>query len=787
MIGVITDQNANTYTYRVGAVYFNTGITRTTGWHRFAFDYRDGVNCVGYIDGTQIFNVADPDTFTRITGGNWWAASDAIGYWDDVNNEFENLAAEFDVRHSATEDLAAEFDVRRSATEDLAAEFFVVQWLPGWGKRVKFSADSGDITAALSNFPVLAYLGSSAGINNDDIRFVFAEVGANSLKIAVTTDDGETECKVEIEKWDNGAKEAWLWIKAPSISSSVDQDFYLYFDNSHADNNANVGVVGSVPGEAVWDSDFLMVQHQAAAASPIPDSTSNDNDMTEGGDPAYQQPGPINGQIVYDGNDYHISAVDIFDAIVGAGKGTVEIWIKTTASDAASRVYFTIEGAYALVQIAGEGGVVDAYWSGTHNDAAITISQINTGAQFYLATSYDGANQHVYVDGDLEDTDACNLYDITGISRASTIASQWDGTLAVAGSIDEVRVSKTNRSTAWIAASYESGQDDLLDWGGEEGRVSVDLYCQFSVGGVQSGSEDLLGVFVVRQEASTDLAAEFTVQQEASEDLLGEFYVGHSGSVDLPGEFVVRNADIGDLFGVFDVRQEASTDLAAEFIVTRPGTTELLGEFIVQQESSAELLAEFDVRQEVSVDLLGEFSVRHVGTPVELLGEFVIRRTSTEDLLGIFDVRQETSVELLVEFIIRQEVSVDLLGEFVIRRAAIRDLPAQFEVGQGAEDLPGEFVIRKTATLSLAGSFTVKHTATVELAAELIVQQAAISDLRAFFWVNYYSVDLLAGFNVRQSSSRATDFTIIDNTRGLTVEDADREMTVTPRRRMRVK
>jgi len=42
-------------------------------------------------------------------------------------------------------------------------------WLTGWDQRVKITIDSGDITANLTNFPVLIYLSASSGINSEDI------------------------------------------------------------------------------------------------------------------------------------------------------------------------------------------------------------------------------------------------------------------------------------------------------------------------------------------------------------------------------------------------------------------------------------------------------------------------------------------------------------------------------------------------------------------------------------------------------------------------------------------
>ena len=349
-------------------------------------------------------------------------------------------------------------------------------WLNTWAKRVKIPLDHDDIDAALSNFPHLVYLSASSGHSNKDVSCVFDELGsdANRKKIAITKSDGVTECYVEIEHWDHANEKAWLWVKVPSVASGADTELYLYYDSTHADNDANVGVVGSGPGEAVWDANFLMVQHQAGAASPIVDSTSNDIDMTEGGDPTYLQAGPIDGEIDYDGNDCHLSAINVFDAIVGTDKGTMSLWIKTTDSDPLNAmVVLSIEGAYMMSFRLGEGGLLKTYWSGTHTDAARTTTQINTGAQFYIVSTYDGANQRVYVNGVLETTDACNLYDITGLNRATGLGSHYTGTFGINANIDEVRVSKTDRSVSWIKASYESGRDHLNDFGSEEFSLTL--------------------------------------------------------------------------------------------------------------------------------------------------------------------------------------------------------------------------------------------------------------------------------------------------------------------------
>jgi len=145
--------------------------------------------------------------------------------------------------------------------DTLTEENTVSNWLSGWDERARITIDHNDVDGALSNFPVLLYLSNSSGRHNDDVTFVFDEVGSNSKKIAVTTNDGTTECYVEIEKWDAASGQAWLWVKVPSISNTTETDLYLYYDADHADNTDYVGDPNSTPAENVWDSNYTGVWH----------------------------------------------------------------------------------------------------------------------------------------------------------------------------------------------------------------------------------------------------------------------------------------------------------------------------------------------------------------------------------------------------------------------------------------------------------------------------------------------------------------------------------------------
>jgi len=106
-------------------------------------------------------------------------------------------------------------------------------WLSGWDKRVKLTIDQNDIDAALSNFPILLYLSTVSGRKADDVSFIFDELqhlDANRFKIVVTTNDGTTQCYVEIEKW-NSASASLVYLTMVSyIGRDAEIGYELYFD-----------------------------------------------------------------------------------------------------------------------------------------------------------------------------------------------------------------------------------------------------------------------------------------------------------------------------------------------------------------------------------------------------------------------------------------------------------------------------------------------------------------------------------------------------------------------------
>jgi len=79
-IGIDEDINTANYIYRISSTYYNSGIARSVGWHKFVIT-RDGTNRKFYIDDTLMSNY-DSVSVTRIGVGSFWAANTEVSYFD---------------------------------------------------------------------------------------------------------------------------------------------------------------------------------------------------------------------------------------------------------------------------------------------------------------------------------------------------------------------------------------------------------------------------------------------------------------------------------------------------------------------------------------------------------------------------------------------------------------------------------------------------------------------------------------------------------------------------------
>lgn len=325
-----------------------------------------------------------------------------------------------------------------------------------WDYRKRITIDSTFVDDELSYFPVLVSttdtdLQVRAQADGDDILF---------------TDFDTTKLNHEIEKYTSGTGELVAWVQVPSLVSTTDHIIYMYYGYTDAADQQNV--------TSTWDDNgagnFKMVQHLWETAvgggsyDDHLDSTLNNNDGEVAGGVNMDATGHIDGADDFDGSTGTVevadnSSLNITDAI------TLEAWVYNDdgQTDIRRVVMKTNAGQVQGYQmdIRTGDGVLNLYISNA------SWRSINSG------TTYIDTDQWVYVAGTWSDaTNTATIYK-NGTYVTSTTSEDFDGPMSTSsstltigstnspthffdGRIDEVRISNTVRSAAWIKASFEN-------------------------------------------------------------------------------------------------------------------------------------------------------------------------------------------------------------------------------------------------------------------------------------------------------------------------------------------
>ena len=350
-------------------------------------------------------------------------------------------------------------------------------WLTNWAKRIELTIDSTKVDSVLPNFPVLVKISNSSGITTTDVTSVFTELGSDSnrKKIAVTTDNGTTQCYVEIERFDYANSVAWLWIKIPSIASGASTIFYLYYDSGQADNTTYVGDTTDTPAQSVWDSNFVgvwhMSQNPAGGASAMKDSTSNTNHGTSAGSMTSGDlvDGKIGKGIDFDGSNDYI----YFPNMAGSfsTEASLELILKLdTNIPSDPQTGFGIFGTSGdMSHYPFTNGSI--YLETFRNDR-LTLGSvgINRANWHTLSiTNEPGASNWKFYQNTTQ------YYSTTGETTVgfptNANIGQSGGGKNLDGIVCELRLSNTIRSAAWIKATYYSNWDTLITYGTEEMNI----------------------------------------------------------------------------------------------------------------------------------------------------------------------------------------------------------------------------------------------------------------------------------------------------------------------------
>jgi len=314
-----------------------------------------------------------------------------------------------------------------------------------WSYRERITVDHTKVDADLTDFPVFISLSSNSDLaayaqgDGDDILF--------------TSSNGTTKLSHEIEGFDNSTGKLIAWVKVPSLSGSTGTDIYMYYGNSSCGNQEDV--------TGVWDSNFKGVWHlnqTTGGADAILDSTSNNNDGTDNGNPTLGVTGQIGNAIDFNGSTDYMQ-VPSSNSLKLAGGLTIEAWINVDSWGNWKNIVFKGDNSasntdyqFALVS---NGLAWDGTLAGAWRTKYFNTSQ-DTGTWIYVVVTHDTSTVKCYRGGSeiSSQSDAGAIYESDVVLGIAAVA--YSGTSLLDGKVDEVRISDKARSADWIKTCYNN-------------------------------------------------------------------------------------------------------------------------------------------------------------------------------------------------------------------------------------------------------------------------------------------------------------------------------------------
>jgi hypothetical protein len=178
-------------------------------------------------------------------------------------------------------------------------------------------------------------------------------------------------------------------------------------------------------------------------------------------------PGMVAQAFSFDGVDDYVQFADIFDGLNGGF--TLDAWIRTTSitgNKAIIAKYWTTGGSWVIRTNESDPGKVDfTVCSPSCESLAdavqlISTSNVNDGAWHFVAATFDGTTQLLYVDGELE-ASAINTNPSWADNHHFCIGSFCDPSgnsfLSFSGLIDEVEIYNRALTVSEINAIYNAG------------------------------------------------------------------------------------------------------------------------------------------------------------------------------------------------------------------------------------------------------------------------------------------------------------------------------------------
>lgn len=316
-------------------------------------------------------------------------------------------------------------------TTPVAAQTSAGWWNKDWPYRRAVTLDTApsgaNLNGAIGRTVVLVRLHSG--------NFAFGDALDNGADLRVIDADGKTPLPFHIERYDASNGLAALWVSVPNLAGGEKHRLWLYFGNKNAPAGSTIA--------RTYDADTLAAYHFSdAAGKPVSDLTANGN-TAQNAVPAVDENGIIARAARFPGSGEVVIPATPSLAMPAGAPLTVQAWVKLDR----------IAGEQAVLTrgalVVGAANGVPFVLVGTQRiQAAAALKQ---GEWAHLAVVAHAQGARLYVNGVEAGRIAGALPALDG-----PVTLGGGGGRPLTGELDEVRLAKTARPAAMIAAQAQA-------------------------------------------------------------------------------------------------------------------------------------------------------------------------------------------------------------------------------------------------------------------------------------------------------------------------------------------
>ena len=318
-----------------------------------------------------------------------------------------------------------------------------------WPYRVKITVPSSQVPANATNFPVFLDLSLLPPAFHEHVK-------SDGGDIRITASDGTTELAREVVYYEPSTDKGEVHFKVPTLSSSVDNEFYIYYGNSSATNHSDSGTYGAYNVWTVFTGVYHLNETNNTTSNGYKNSKANSGHGTGTSMGLTTLDGKVGKTAAFDGVDDRIQTSSVNS-------------MANTSSSASAWIYMgsaTGKGTFFKIGTGANGWGMGVGLT-TFDDVGNKLIMIFEGVRWIVTTGTLSVGWHkvtmvlaasgvpsAYIDGVL-----VAAYSGTN-SNSPTTQTQIGATGAssryFAGNVEEVRHTNTVLSANWILTEYRN-------------------------------------------------------------------------------------------------------------------------------------------------------------------------------------------------------------------------------------------------------------------------------------------------------------------------------------------